>query len=290
VIADAPSTSVIAVTRAALHGAAWRALLERQPGIAFAGATSDSGGLAQLRAGAPVAAIQTAPAAPLAVLVDVPAPSPQLVRELLGATPDGGILILLQRPERDAVTDLVRAGALGCLSADVDAPELVRALVAVGRGELVLPPGLAAPVLAQLASGRPPLQPHDALSTRETEVVALLARGRTNKDIADELFISVRTVEAHLRSVYAKLAVRSRTEAALWAVRALGQAEATLAPAEATLAPAEATLAPAESVIPPSANPALPPRRTPPAAPYGDGHDRNSSHRCSRCSRRNRRG
>lgn len=276
-IAHAPSTSVVAVTRAALHGAAWRALLERQPGIAFAGATSDPGGLAALRAGAPVATLQTGPAAPLAVLVDVPAPSSQLVRELLGATPDGGILVLLERPERDAVADLVRAGALGCLSADVDPPDLVRALVAVGRGELVLPPGLAAPVLAQLASGRPSLQPHDALSTRETEVVALLARGRTNKDIADALFLSVRTVEAHLRSVYAKLAVRSRTEAALWAVRALG-------PLESTLGPAESTLGPAESVIPPSANPALPPRRSPPAAPYGDGHDR-SSHRCSRRNR-----
>jgi len=279
VLAHAPSTSVIAVTRAALHGAAWRALLERQPGIAFAGATSDPGGLAGLRAGAPVASIQTAPAAPLAVLVDVPAPSPQLVRELLGGTPDGGILVLLERPERDAVADLVRAGALGCLSADVEPPELVRALVAVGRGELVLPPGLAAPVLAQLASGRPSLQPHDALSTRETEVVALLARGRTNKDIADELFLSVRTVEAHLRSVYAKLAVRSRTEAALWAARTLG-------PVESTRGPAESTLGPAESVIPPSANPALPPRRSPPAAPYGDGHDRSSN----RCSRRNRPG
>jgi len=257
VIAHAPSTSVIAVARGALHGAAWRALLERQPGIAFAGATSDPGGLAELRAGAPVATLQTAPAAPLAVLVDVAAPSPQLVREVLGAMPDGGILVLLQRSELDAVADLVRAGALGCLSAEVDPPELVRALVAVGRGELVLPPGLAAPVLAQLASGRPPLEPRDALSARETEVVALLARGRTNKDIADELFLSVRTVEAHLRSVYAKLAVRSRTEAALWAVRALG---------------------PVQSVIPPSTNPAIPPRRSTPAAPYGDGHDR-SSHR-----------
>lgn len=127
-IAHAASTGVIAVTRAALQGAAWQALLERQPGIVFAGATSDPGGLAQLEARAPGATRQPIPAAPLAVLVDVPGPSPDVVRDLLDTTPDGGILVLLDRLERDAVADLVRAGALGCLSADVDPRELVRAL------------------------------------------------------------------------------------------------------------------------------------------------------------------
>ena len=55
--------------------------------------------------------------------------------------------------------------------------------------------------------------------SQETEVLGLLARGLTNKDIAQSLMLSVRTVEAHLRSIFGKLAVGSRTEAALWAVR-----------------------------------------------------------------------
>ena len=59
----------------------------------------------------------------------------------------------------------------------------------------------------------------EPLSARETEVLGLLARGLTNKDIAQSLMLSVRTVEAHLRSIFGKLAVGSRTEAALWAVR-----------------------------------------------------------------------
>jgi DNA-binding NarL/FixJ family response regulator len=57
-----------------------------------------------------------------------------------------------------------------------------------------------------------------ALTSREQEVLKLLAQGFTNKDIAQTLFLSVRTVEAHLRNVYSKLGVSSRTEAAIWAV------------------------------------------------------------------------
>jgi two-component system, NarL family, response regulator LiaR len=60
--------------------------------------------------------------------------------------------------------------------------------------------------------------PDTSLSAREAEVLGLLARGLTNKGIAQTLFLSVRTIEAHLRSIFAKLGVRTRTEAALWAV------------------------------------------------------------------------
>lgn len=65
----------------------------------------------------------------------------------------------------------------------------------------------------------PPDRLIEPLSEREADVLRLLAQGLTNKDIAQTLILSVRTVEAHLRSVYGKLGVRSRTEAALWAVK-----------------------------------------------------------------------
>jgi NarL family two-component system response regulator LiaR len=98
---------------------------------------------------------------------------------------------------------------------------LVQAIVAAGRGEIVLPPEWATKALVALARGemgqeRP--SPH-TLTDREEDVLRLLAQGRTNKDIAQTLFLSVRTIEAHLRNIYGKLAVASRTEAVLWAVQ-----------------------------------------------------------------------
>lgn len=206
-------TSVIVFTPAAIHAAAWVALLDRQPGIALAGTAPLPATVATL----------TAPSRPTAILVDVTIPRPELARELVAAAPGVGLLFLLDALDLDGIVGLVRGGALGCLSREVDPPGLVRGLIAVGRGEIVLPPGMAARVLAALASGQQATAPPDALSEREAEVVALLARGMTNKDIAEELFLSVRTVEAHLRSVFAKLGVRSRTEAALWAVQSRDQ-------------------------------------------------------------------
>ena len=96
--------------------------------------------------------------------------------------------------------------------------ELDRAIIAVGRGEIALPPSIAARALAALARGETIKGDLiEALSEREVEVLQLLAQGMTNKDIAQTLILSVRTVEAHLRSIFGKLGVRSRTEAALWA-------------------------------------------------------------------------
>ena len=115
---------------------------------------------------------------------------------------------------------LLQAGATGFVDHNTDVADLARATIAVGRGELALPPRIAASALTALARSDT-VSSHDLvepLTQREREVLALLAQGLTNKDIAQALFVSVRTVEAHLRNVYGKLSVRSRTEAALWAV------------------------------------------------------------------------
>jgi len=98
--------------------------------------------------------------------------------------------------------------------------DLIRALIAAARGEMALPPDIAGQALAALARGDSALPPIvEPLTERESDVLHLLASGMTNKDIAQALIISVRTVEAHLRSIYSKLGVDSRTEAALWAVQ-----------------------------------------------------------------------
>jgi DNA-binding NarL/FixJ family response regulator len=79
---------------------------------------------------------------------------------------------------------------------------------------------MASKVMLALARGDiRPQRTVETLTDREREVLSLLARGLTNKDIAQSLFLSVRTIEAHLRNIYGKLDVNSRTEAVLWAVQ-----------------------------------------------------------------------
>ena len=211
-------THVVIVSPAALYREAWRALLSGQPDILVSGAVGDASGVAALLQSS--AAERGASSRPTAVLIDVPTPQPDLARQLKAIDPDLGLLFLVQSYDLAEIIPLLQAGATGCVSRDESVGNLARAIVAVGRGEIVLPPTIAAQALAALARGEPPGSgPSEALSEREIEVVRLLGRGLTNKDIAQTLILSVRTVEAHLRNIYGKLGVRTRTEAALRAVK-----------------------------------------------------------------------
>ncbi len=204
------TTHVLVLAPAALHREAWQALLANLPDITTAGAVADPSALAAL--------IQTDQR--MAVLIDVPRPDPDLARQIKSIALEAGLLFLVASYEVSEIIALLQAGATGCLSRDESVGDLVRAIIAAGRGEIVLPPSIAARVLIALARGEAvATSPTEALSEREIEVVRLLGQGLTNKDIAQTLILSVRTVEAHLRNIYGKLGVRSRTEAALWAVR-----------------------------------------------------------------------
>jgi DNA-binding NarL/FixJ family response regulator len=140
--------------------------------------------------------------------------------QLKVTAPDLGLLFLVQDYELSTILPFLQAGASGCISRDDSVGDLARAIIAVGRGEIALPPSIAARALSALARGETGAAGLiEALTDREVEVLRLLAQGLTNKDIAQTLFLSVRTVEAHLRNIYGKLNVRSRTEAVLWAVK-----------------------------------------------------------------------
>lgn len=201
---------VIVFCRENLRRASWVSLLEKQPGISAV----------LLAASIPDVQALTSPDNPDSILIDLPDVDSNFLSQLSSAAPGSGLLILVENYNLNEAVSYLQAGATGLLSHDATVPELVRAINAVGRGEIVLPPEMASKVMVALARGEVrPQQTVETLTDREQEVLSLLAKGLTNKDIAQSLFLSVRTIEAHLRNIYGKLDVSSRTEAVLWAVQ-----------------------------------------------------------------------
>lgn len=115
-----------------------------------------------------------------------------------------------------SVSGAIRAGACGYLLKDTDSEELQRAIRAAAEGKVHLAPEAAALLARELHA---PERVIKQLTARETEVLKLVAQGWTNKHIARELFVEEKTVKAHVSSILKKLLVKSRTQAALHAVR-----------------------------------------------------------------------
>ncbi|MBG0813914.1 response regulator transcription factor [Planomonospora sp. ID82291] len=114
----------------------------------------------------------------------------------------------------------LRAGARGFLLKNAGAALLSQAVHAAAGGEALIAPSVTARLLgafARTGSGSAPVRPIEALTGREEEVLAAVARGRTNNEIADELSVSLSTVKTHIASLMAKLGARNRVEIAIWA-------------------------------------------------------------------------
>ncbi|WP_372594199.1 LuxR C-terminal-related transcriptional regulator, partial [Actinotalea sp.] len=117
------------------------------------------------------------------------------------------------------VHDALRAGARGFLLKDAGPALLVQAVHAAARGDALIAPSVTARLLETFAgsgarTAAPPLEP---LTAREEEVLLTVARGRTNAEIAAELYISLSTVKTHLGSLMTKIGARNRVEIAIWA-------------------------------------------------------------------------
>ena len=117
------------------------------------------------------------------------------------------------------VLGALRAGARGFLLKDAGPELLVRAIHAAADGDALIAPNITRRLLATFADQAPvvPVQPIDPLTDREEEVLALVARGRTNAEIATELFVALSTVKSHVASLMTKLGGRNRVEIAMWA-------------------------------------------------------------------------
>jgi two-component system, NarL family, response regulator LiaR len=139
----------------------------------------------------------------------------EATRAIRSELPEVEIIALTSVLDEGSVTAAVRAGAIGYLLKDTDAEELGRAIEAAAEGRVHLAPEAAARLMREVRAPESP----EALTERESEVLRLLARGKANKQIATSLFVSEKTVKAHVSSILMKLGVHSRTQAALHAVR-----------------------------------------------------------------------
>jgi NarL family two-component system response regulator LiaR len=129
--------------------------------------------------------------------------------------PDTEVIALTSVLDDSAIYGAMRAGAIGYLLKDTEADRLCRAIRAAAAGQVQLSPAVASRLMREV----PPPKNPDPLTERETEVLRLLARGKSNKEIAAELVIGEKTVKTHVSNILGKLNVPSRTQAALHAVR-----------------------------------------------------------------------
>ncbi len=116
-----------------------------------------------------------------------------------------------------SVLGALRAGARGYLTKDAGAEQIRDAVQAVARGEAALDPSVQHHVVAALAGPEPAPELPDDLTPREAEVLALIAEGLTNAEIADRLVVSGATVKSHVNHIFAKLGVRDRAQAVVYA-------------------------------------------------------------------------
>lgn len=143
----------------------------------------------------------------------------EAIRQIVRETPAARIIALTMYREEQYMLNAIRVGARGYLLKTVDAGDLIAAIEAVHRGEYLIDPIIAARVLSELhlTASQPPID--QPLTEGEMAVLRLVARGVENEEIARTLNYSVYTVANRLRTIYEKLHVTNRTQAALYALR-----------------------------------------------------------------------
>ncbi|MCC7410559.1 MAG: response regulator transcription factor [Gammaproteobacteria bacterium] len=190
-----------------------KALLERQ-GITVVGEAGDGRS----------AVLMARELRPAVVIMDVSMPHMNGIdatTRVLEAVPDTRVLALSMHADRRFVMQILDAGASGYLLKDSAVEELGLAVRTLAGGQVYLSPGIAGAVIDTFLKRSPGAQPlkSTALSTREREVLQLIAEGRPTADIAADLHVSVKTVESHRKNIMDKLALRSVAELTKFAIR-----------------------------------------------------------------------
>jgi DNA-binding NarL/FixJ family response regulator len=160
--------------------------------------------------------------APDVVLLDVHLPGgggAEVLKQVHGVSPDVRFLALSVSDAAEDVIGTIRAGARGYVTKSITGEDLVHAIKRVSDGDAVFSPRLAGFVLDAFAGSTPPSvdEDLDRLTQREREVLRLIARGYAYKEVAKELFISIKTVETHVSAVLRKLQLSNRYELTRWA-------------------------------------------------------------------------
>jgi NarL family two-component system response regulator LiaR len=189
-----------------------RFLLEQEDGIQVVGEAADGPSAIQ--------AVRTL--APTVVLLDLFLPGSDglsVLSQLKQDRPATEVLMLTSSQDDQHLLAAVRAGALAYLPKTAGVDQVVTAVRAAARGESVLEPRIAARLVREVRQATARRRPLDQLSPREQEVLAALARGRTNRQIARTLQIGEETVKAHVSSILAKLQLADRTQAAIFGLQ-----------------------------------------------------------------------
>lgn len=184
------------------------ALLSVTPGVEVVGEAADGA--------AAVAAAETL--RPDVVLMDLRMPGVDGVEatRLIGQSAPGVRVVVLTTHADDAsILKALRAGATGYLTKESGRAEIARAIEAAASGQSVLDDGVTAILLAAAVEVPASVE----LTPREAEVLTLIARGRSNTEIAGELFVSAATVKTHINNLFAKIGVRDRAQAVRYALR-----------------------------------------------------------------------
>jgi two-component system, NarL family, response regulator LiaR len=187
-----------------------RAFLETNADLSIVGEAEDADGAVAL----------AAKHHPDVALVDLVMPGGgiEATRQIRSVSPSTQVVLLTSFEDAQQIVAAVQAGALSCLLKDVDADALAEALRKAASGEAVLHPRVAARLMDALRRGpEAGSEVLESLSQREREVLALIAEGLSNQQIADRLGIGEKTVKTHVSNVLGKLNVSDRTQAAVYA-------------------------------------------------------------------------